>query len=83
MLGALLLLTGIGMICMWWFKIRPYEYESIVDSSSLASSRQSMSKPMEMETKIDGTLPAFRLSRFEVEKRRDSVNISGVTAQGI
>lgn len=83
-LGALLLITGIGMICMWWFKIRPYEYESVIDSSSLASSRQSLQKALESERKTDETMPPFRLSRFEVEKRRDSINISsGATgAQG-
>lgn len=75
-MGGILLLSVIAIFLMWWFKIRPYEYKTMVDEV-VAVSQENLQDHFP-DSKVESSPP---MSRFETDKR-ESVNISGTTEMG-
>lgn len=74
-MGAVIVLSMVAIFMMWWFKIRPYEYKTMIDE--VATSHENLQDDFPKST-VESSPP---MSRFEVEKR-ESVNISGSTEMG-
>lgn len=74
-MGGIILLSVIAIFSMWWFKIRPYEYKTMVDEGAV--SQENLQDGF--QDKVESSPP---MSRFETEKR-ESVNISGSTEMGM
>lgn len=64
-LGVLLLITGIAIFCLWWHKIRPYEFKNVIDDTS---SQLNLNDELKSESS-----PPFKTSRFNVEKRDSNI----------
>lgn len=75
-MGCVILLTVITIFLMWWFKIRPYEYKTMVDETAVSQENLQDDFP---NFKVESSPP---LSRLESDKR-ESVNISGSTEMGM
>lgn len=71
-MGCIILLTVTALFLVWWFKIRPYEYKTMIEES--ASSQENLQADFS-DAKAESSPP---MSRFETEMR-ESVNISGTT----
>lgn len=75
-MSGVILLSVIVIFLMWWFKIRPYEYKTMVDETSV--SQENLQGDF-ADSKVESSPP---MSRFQAEKR-ESVNISGSTELGM
>lgn len=72
-MGAIILLAMVALFLMWWFKIRPYEYKTMIDETTV--SQENLQGDFTDSGVAESSPP---MSRFEIEKR-ESVNISGST----
>lgn len=75
-MGGIILLSAIVIFSMWWFKIRPYEYKTMVEESAVSQENLQVDS---QDFKVESSPP---ISRMETEKR-ESVNISGSTEMGM
>lgn len=75
-MGAIILLAMVALFLMWWFKIRPYEYKTMIDETTV--SQENLQGDFTDSGVAESSPP---MSRFEIEKR-ESVNISGSTERG-
>ncbi len=75
-MGGIILLSVITIFLMWWFKIRPYEYKTMVDEVTVSQENLQTDFP---DSKVESSPP---MARFEAEKR-ESINISGTTEMGM
>lgn len=75
-LGAIVLLAVIAIFSMWWFKIRPYEYKTMIDE--IGVSQENLRNDFQ-DFQVESSPPSTRL---DVAKR-ESVNISGSTEMGM
>lgn len=76
-MGGIILLAAVALFSMWWFKIRPYEYKTMIDETT--TSQENLQDDF---TETNATESSPPMSRFESEKR-ESVHISGSTEMGI
>jgi len=75
-MGVLILLAAFVIFFMWWFKIRPYEYKTMIDEGGV--SQENLREDFQ-DFEIESSPPA---ARFEIANpKRESVNISGSTVK--
>lgn len=83
-LFALLLVAVLATFTLWWFKVRPYEYRQMDDTSSV-SSKQGFANEATVTNSPNGgapqSSPILKIDRFEVQKR-DSMALRGTTTHG-
>ncbi|XP_037037495.1 uncharacterized protein LOC119075215 [Bradysia coprophila] len=72
-MSGIILLAVVALFLLWWFKIRPYEYKTMIDET--ATSQENLQGDFNDAGVVESTPP---MPRFETEKR-ESVNISGST----
>lgn len=75
-MGGIILLAAIAIFSMWWFKIRPYEYKTMVDETAV--SQENLQADFS-DFIVESSPPMPRLKTTE---KRESVNISGSTEMG-
>lgn len=74
-MGMIILVSIFVIFSMWWFKIRPYEYKTMIEES--ATSHENLRGDFQIESSPPTTF-------FEgARSKRESVNISGSTERGM
>ncbi|KAG4076573.1 hypothetical protein HA402_002736 [Bradysia odoriphaga] len=72
-MSGIILLAVVALFLLWWYKIRPYEYKTMIDET--ATSQENLQGDFNDSSVVESSPP---MPRFETEKR-ESVNISGST----
>lgn len=76
-MGVVILVSVSVIFLMWWFKIRPYEYKTMVEES--AASQENIRDDFQ-DLQNESSPPT---SPFDVlNGKRESINISGSTEMG-
>lgn len=77
-MGVIILIAIVVIFLMWWFKIRPYEYKTMVEENNV--SEENLRDDFQ-DFEIESSPPA---TRFDVNNgKRESVKISGSTEMGM